>query len=114
MNGPQGAYWNVAVTTSGGVVLSANAHRRYLLISNPTGNLVYIALGRAATAGQDICVPDLTKPLILKWEDIGGIICTDIYGIIATANGTLAILEGSRKFDQADLKALAASLTPLA
>lgn len=89
-----GSYRSVAVTTSSTVIIPANAHRRYLSISNPAAHDVSIAFGAAAVLNGDWHFPTGQQPWEFRYEDMGAIICTDIYGIIGTAGGNIAVIEG--------------------
>lgn len=87
-------YFERLVTTSDSVILSANDHRKSLLIQNPTSTQVNITLDGSIASTNSFFLTNAVPPLYLDYEMFGAGIQREIHAISQTSSARLVILEG--------------------
>lgn len=87
-------YYEKVVNTTDTMILSADPHRRSLLIQNPTNVVVNVRFDGAAAGTNSFYLTNGVPPLYLDYEMFGQGICREIHAIATTNPGQLAILEG--------------------
>lgn len=74
-------------------IIGANAHRRRLVISPPSGGRVTLAFNGAAVLDQGLTIQTGTTPRTISREEYGDIIRGPVSAIADGAGRTVGILE---------------------
>ena len=69
-------------------------HRRFVMISNPTQDVLYWDFTADVTAGNGFMLPPNQRPERIYREEIGGLIDGQIWAIFGVTAGPVAVLVG--------------------
>lgn len=89
-----GSYQEVSIGTTDTLLLPQSNHRRVVIISNPTANPLYVAIGKTAVALQSLVIPSGQIAQKFLKEDFGGLIDQDWHALFGTGAGVAAVVVG--------------------
>lgn len=89
-------YSTVTIADTPTLMVGENPHRRYLKISNADQSWnVWFAFGQQPTANGGFVVADFSPSEEFRYEDLGSLLTTAVYGITSSGHTMIAaICEG--------------------